>query len=283
MRNCPSSLGACLLVASGLAPRWPSSPYLSLDSASDVRRDPGRHPLSSPTPRRLGQFLRLALLLMLALIAGWLTGCAGGNGLTGGSVPIGTIDGWVYRAVPLEGFTRRAAELQAVSGITVELAPESGPVLRATTDADGYFIFRTVPQGPVRIRAGQPAALYAEVQAEVERHGDRVGVALMLAPEMADAVASLLITPAAVGHAHPGDEIVFTAQGITPAGQLVPVPASWVLKGGMGSLAPRLPAGSVTPGGLFRAAAPGTGRVIAQYAGLVAMAPITVLPAGVTP
>ncbi|OPZ85354.1 MAG: hypothetical protein BWY76_01445 [bacterium ADurb.Bin429] len=227
--------------------------------------------------------MRVFLLLLLGCIAGWLTGCASGNSLTGGSVPIGTIDGWVYRSVPLEASTRQAAEVEAVSGITVELVPGSGQVMRTTTDNTGYFIFRNVPKGPVRIRAGQQAALYAEVQAEVERNGDRVGVALMLAPEIADAVASLLITPAAVGNMHPGDEIVFTAQVLTNSGQQVAVPASWALKGEIGSFAPRLSAGSVTPGGLFRATTPGTGRVIAQYKGLVAMAPITVLPAGVNP
>jgi hypothetical protein len=227
--------------------------------------------------------MKCVFLLLLALMGLWLAGCGGANSLTGGSVPIGTIDGWVYRSVTVQPLTRAETALQAVSGMTVELVRDGGQILRTTTDATGYFIFRNVPRGPVRIRAGQLAALYAEVQSDVERDGDRVGVALLLAPELAEAPVSLLITPAAVGTAHAGDEIAFTAHVVTADQRMIEVPASWALQGEIGTFTPRLPAGSITPHGLFHATVPGSGRIIAQYKGLIAIAPITVLPAGVTP
>lgn len=223
-------------------------------------------------------------LLLLALIGFTLLlgGCAGTNSLTGGSVPIGTVDGWVYRSAPAQPFTRADAVLQPVAGTLVELELANQQVLRTTTDNTGYFIFRNVPKGKVHVRAGELATQYADVDVDMDSQDDKAAVSLMLAPPQSDAV-SLLITPSAVATAHPGDSILFTAQVITSGGKTMNVPASWAFKGEMGSFGPHMPDAGIAPNGLFHAVQPGSGRVIAQFHGLIAIAPITVLPAGVNP
>lgn len=225
----------------------------------------------------------LALLLLLGCLLG-LAGCTAMNGLTGGSVPIGTVDGWVYRAAPVQPLTRDRADavLQTMGGIPVELVLAGGTVLRTSTDNAGYFIFRNVPQGKVRVRAGDVAVQYGEVEVSMDSARDAARIALLLAPPQPNAV-SLLITPAAVATAHPGDNILFTASVITTDKQIMPVPASWAFKGDIGSFGPRMPEAGIAPNGLFHAQTAGNGRVIAQYNGLTAIAPITVLPTGVNP
>jgi hypothetical protein len=227
------------------------------------------------------RWLALLLLLSLAVV---LTGCAGVNSLTGGSVPIGTVDGWVYRSVAVQPLTRDRAdlELQTQAGTPVELELSTGSILRTSTNDAGYFIFRNVPKGKVRVRAGEFAVQYGEVEVNMDSERDAARISLMLAPPQANAV-TLLITPAAVATAHPGDDILFTASVITTDKQIIPVPASWAFKGDIGSFGPRMPEAGIAPHGLFHAQAAGNGRVIAQFNGLMAVAPITVLPAGVNP
>lgn len=77
----------------------------------------------------------------------WLAGCATYSALSGGSVPIGDIDGNVYQS------TRATA-----AGIPVELYAASGQLLQRTVSGPGgYFSFTDVPVGVVTVVAGEGA------------------------------------------------------------------------------------------------------------------------------
>lgn len=224
----------------------------------------------------------LFLLAFASLLAVLLAGCAG-NSLTGGSVPIGEVDGWVYRstrALLMEGPT-------AVDGIAtqmqtpVELELDNGTVLRTKTDDVGYFIFRHVPKGHFILRAGDVADQFARMEVEFNRQDDRAHVQLTLAPRptaTADTPAQLAVNPNAVTNAHVGDSIIFTAQLTGPLGGALDVPVSWAVRGDIGTIALQADTLLRGPRGVFKATKAGTGTVVVQYRDLPpTLVPVTVL------
>jgi hypothetical protein len=230
--------------------------------------------------------LPLLILALGALLA--LVGC--GNGLTGGSVPIGEVDGWVYRSTRALASTGtqsmeppQQVEGMAVLGqIPVELALDSGRVLTAKTDDTGYFIFHNVPKGHFIIRAGNATSDFAQMEVDFNRQDDRARVQLTMAPRLQqgmDAPKQLTVTPAAVTGAHVGDIIVFTAGVTGLLGSTIDVPVSWAVRGDIGTIGLQADPLLRTSRGVFHATKAGTGAVLMQYRDMPPqVVPVTVLP-----
>lgn len=192
-------------------------------------------------------------LLILGCVGVMLfcAGCAGVTTLTGGSIPIGEVDGRVYL---------RAGSDVPAAFITVELRNAGGQVLQTTqTDALGQFAFDDVSAGTVVV-----TSTVGTQTAEVgfNRGNDtKVRVALLLITPDPTISAVKIVGPA---HApdqpievSEGVETDFSAEGTNLLGHTVPdLPVSWALVGGLGDI---LPNGKMAPETV------GVGDLVAQY------------------
>ncbi len=191
-----------------------------------------------------------ALLLLLLLTA--IAGCAGSAGnLTGGSVPIGDVDGRLYVS---------SRTVQPVADTPVELVGGNGAVAQSSrTDNTGYFIFHQVPQGRYTVRATS-GVHSGHVDFDLAQGDAGMNLSLLLDDSLVGQIVAVLIDPPALDHAlNIGDTVTFSATGIRAqqSNQFVPnLPVSWLVRGRIGT---------ITPDGVFTATQLGTGRVIAQY------------------
>lgn len=201
-------------------------------------------------------FPMLALLLLVCDCQ-----MTGGLPLSGGSVPIGDIDGAVYRA--------SGSGSEPAANVTVDLLDDQANVMKSiTTDEQGRFAFHNIEQTHLLIRARNE---YTQADVSLDEEVmPSASVALMLAPPLQETIYGLLIDPVWAS-VTAGEGVQFTAQGITyRAGHFIAVPASWAVRGKIGV---------VDIDGRFTAAREGSGRVIAQYRDYRATATINVTTA----
>ena len=221
------------------------------------------------------------LLPMLLLLAGAFTlvGCMQGSSLTGGSIPIGDIEGNVYRdpAVKSRRITPGGPVPPAVVSLQVSLLTADGAPLRtAVTDARGYFLFHNVPVGTFQV-VTLSAQLSARVDVDVETQ--RTVQVAMLLTNISSAVDDLdcmpvgATTPLAPGtplQTKVGVDLSLTAVGHAGAISTPDMPVCWGEKG---------PGGSVTPAGVFHADQAGTYTLYVQYGPIRKVFTVQVLPA----
>jgi hypothetical protein len=190
--------------------------------------------------------------LLLLVVWCTFTGC---EDLSGGSVPIGEVDGHVYAPV------RSVAPTPLV---LVELRQTDDTLLQTTyTNTAGAFSFRDVPPGSCRLVA---RARDLTTTLDLERDSrEPVSVTLRLGPRphangpLAVRPTENLISESDPVHPrqlHVGDALSFAAFEPVPAGNNpTPLEVNWGVVGRVGT---------ITPDGAFRATSPGVGRIIAQ-------------------
>jgi hypothetical protein len=209
---------------------------------------------------------RLVCCTILGGLLFWLAGCASFSALSGGSVPIGDIDGNVYLS------TRATTPVR----VPVELRSASGELLQQTTsNAEGYFVFRSVPVGVVEVIASHDAlsgqvrfsrnpnehARLALTIAEVNPNVVKLNVH-SAKPEEPDGSVSL----------EEDEEDHFTVEGEDADSQVIPgIPVSWAVIGGIGDIA---------PDGQFLAESSGDGELVVQHDGVSKQIPLNVKPKG---
>jgi len=197
---------------------------------------------------------RVVCCAILAGVLIWLAGCSSFSALSGGSVPIGDIDGNVYLN------TRATPPVR----VPVELRSASGQLLQQTTsNAEGYFVFLDVPTGMVEVIAGQDAlsgqvrfnrnpnehARLALTIAEVNPNVVKLNVH-SAKPEDPDGSVSL----------EEDENDLFTVEGEDADSQAIPdLPVSWAVIGGLGDIA---------PDGQFQAKYAGDGGLVVQHDGV---------------
>ncbi|MHB0937884.1 MAG: hypothetical protein ACYDCO_22235 [Armatimonadota bacterium] len=206
-------------------------------------------------------------ILCCAVLGGllvWLAGCASFNALSGGSVPIGDVDGNVY-------YSTRAT---TPARVTVELRDASGELLQQKVSGpDGYFFFSNVPVGVVEVIASEGAlsgqvrfnrnpnehARLALTVAEVNMNVAKLNVR-SAKPEEPDGSVTL----------EEDEENLFTVEAEDAGSQIIPdVPVSWAVIGGLGDIAPE---------GTFEAKKTGDGELIVQHDGVSKHVPLHVNP-----
>ncbi len=202
------------------------------------------------------------MAVVLVWCALWLSGCTGMNSLSGGSIPIGDIDGNVY-------LPSRAPLPQ--NGVTVELRSTAGELLQAVTSgANGHFVFTLVPPGSVIVRATQGARI---AQVDIDRDNvENAHVELVLA-EIDPAVTSISLQGPLPGDPQillAGSTAQFTAIGVKTSGPVTGLPVSWAVRG--------WEIGTITTTGLFTATDAGQGMLFIQYGTKKQHLRITVLP-----
>lgn len=191
------------------------------------------------------RFIMYSTVVLLSLLI--IAGCGGGNMLTGGSVPIGDVDGIVYRA------PSRIASLPVAADVPVEFRSLAGVVLAATkTDANGAFSL-SIPENEGVIIAYDSAngleAVLLTMSGDITEAGLQVVMVLDVPhPE----ITALEIAPATVNNIAVGDTVTFTASAPGIDGPLYP---SWAVRGQIGT---------ITPDGVFTATKQGAGKIIAQ-------------------
>ena len=184
----------------------------------------------------------------------WLAGCASFSALSGGSVPIGDIDGNVY-------LNTRAT---ASAGIPVALRDASGALLQQKVSGpDGYFFFTNVPVGIVAVIAGE-GTLSGQVRFN-RNPNEHARLALTIA-EVNPNVVKLKVHSAKPAEPdgsvilEEDEEDLFTVEGEDAESQVIPnVPVSWAVIGGIGDIAPE---------GNFKAKKSGDGELIVQHDGV---------------
>jgi hypothetical protein len=196
-----------------------------------------------------------------------LAGCSsyGGSSLSGGSVPIGTIDGQVV--LPMT----RAITLEPAADVPVRLLDTTGQLLQSTsTLQDGTFSFTNVPNGDLVIKAERQDGFAAEVRVAIDNLQRKVSLRITLADQANDPFitppkemrlvlqpSGIPLTPNAPLAVYVGQTLQFTAQfrfGENTWKDDVPV--SWIVRDGIGT---------IDGDGLFLAKQAGQGKIIAQY------------------
>lgn len=197
---------------------------------------------------------RVVCCAILASLLFWLAGCSSFSALSGGSIPIGDIDGNVYLN------TRATTPVL----VPVELRSASGELLQQTTsNAEGFFSFRDVPQGIVEVFANQ-GALSGKVR--FNRQSNVHARLTLMVAEVNPSVVKLNVH-SAKPEDQDGDidldedeDDLFTIAGEDMDGQAIPnVPVSWAVLGGIGE---------VSPDGVFIAQRVGDGELIVQHNGV---------------
>jgi hypothetical protein len=172
--------------------------------------------------------------LLVVLLALTLAGCGGGSMLTGGSVPIGDVDGWVYRGTRGSG---------PASGASVQLLNRGGHAIAyMKTDARGYFRF-------AGMRADSP-----DVTVLASQSGDRAQMDIDFDAGERDARVALVLDDGIVqdfglfgADSKPsyavvlgiGQSVTVHARGIVASPDdpwSAPIPVSWAVKGELGDL-----------------------------------------------
>lgn len=167
--------------------------------------------------------------------------------LTGGSVPIGDVDGTVFRA------PSQTKPLTVAANVSVQFRTLTGQVLQETrTDAEGKFIL-TVPQTEGVVTAfdrttGQEAVLMVMGEGMIDAGVNLTMVLDVPRPE----VTTLAITPAKVDALPLGASVTFTTTSPQTSATLYP---SWAVRGKIGTIA---------PDGVFTATKIGAGKIMAQ-------------------
>jgi len=194
--------------------------------------------------------MRAAPAMLLGFVLILLAGCI--SGLSGGSVPIGIIDGTVYTPT-------RA--LQTLPRAAVVLRNADGQVLQTTiSDAKGRFAFNNVPYGDVEVASSQ-GTLHGCIGFTLQE-GVHVRVALTVAAVNANVVklnvhGSKPEEPDGSVDLDEDEEDSFTVEGEDSNGQkIVNLPVSWAVIGDIGAISPE---------GLFSATRPGNGELIVQH------------------
>jgi hypothetical protein len=188
----------------------------------------------------------LILCLLAAGIFLALGGCGGAMGLSGGSVPIGDLGGWV--------FARSRAGVPVANVPVRALAADDTVLGSAHTDSAGHFLFSGLPSGAVRLRAEHTDGTQAWLDLTLAA-GESAEAALWLAPDVPNALA-VLLAPAEPPTLTIGDTLQFTATVQDAGGGAVDVPVSWAVQGNIGTISQE---------GLFTAVKQGAGKVHAQY------------------
>lgn len=206
--------------------------------------------------------------LQLCIVAWALAGCS--SSLSGGSVPIGTIQGTVYLA------SEASTTVETAANVTVELIDPAGHVIRTVqTDNNGKFTFANLGQQQWRVRAkgGQGQQYSGEMAFEL-RKNEQSQVALILAPNFPDSVSSMALTPPSATMAVNESKAFHVALTTGSGPVTMPPRVSWAVRGSIGV---------ITPDGVFTAKTPGEGDVIAQFRDGYASAHIIVTaPVGVS-
>jgi len=209
--------------------------------------------------------MRTAAGVMLALVLLWAAGCTSFSSLSGGSVPIGDIDGAVY-------YSTRGT--QTLARVPVLLRDGTGHVLQATvSDTQGQFAFSNVPSGDVEVISTQ-GALSGQVHFTMQE-GVHARVVLMIAA-VDHNVVKLKIQSAKPGGPDGSIDLdeeennLFTVMGEDANGHPIPnLPVSWVVVGDIGE---------VSPDGHFNAKKEGDGELIVQHNGVDERVKIRVHP-----
>jgi len=191
---------------------------------------------------------------LLGCLLIWLAGCTSFSALSGGSVPIGDIDGNVY-------LNTRTATAPLVP---IELRDASGDLLQQTVSGpDGYFYFQNVPVGMLEVIAGDEA-INGRVRFNRNPH-EHARLALTVA-EVNNAIAQLNVHSAKPAEPdgsvslEKNEETLFTVEAKDADSQIIPdVPVSWAVIGGLGD---------ITPDGTFKANKVGDGELIVQHYGV---------------
>lgn len=200
-------------------------------------------------------------LLALAMLAG----CGGVNSLTGGSVPIGDVEGHIYYA------PGRVDALQPAVDIPVEFRDASGAVVATTsTGANGEFSFASLEATAGRIVAADDARNLVAIL-DVAPDGDETLVAALVLDAAMPEVTELVITPAEAEELTVGESLTFSASSPQTT---APVYPSWAVRGKVGA---------ITANGVFTATKQGAGKVIAQVGEVQALVKVKVLKADAKP
>jgi hypothetical protein len=197
--------------------------------------------------------MRAAVGAVLGFVLVWLAGCT--SSLTGGSVPVGMIDGTVNTS------TRGT---QPLARVPVVLRDGSGQVLQTTlSTGKGQFAFANVPPGELEVTCTQ-----GEQSGQVGfslLEGVHARVVLMVAPVNMNVVklkvqGSKPAAPDGSVDLDKDEEDFFTVQGEDAAGQTIPnLPVNWAVVGGIGD---------ISPDGNFSAQNVGEGELIVQHDGV---------------
>ncbi len=231
-----------------------------------------------------------ALLCLVALCLGVpaLFGCSAGNGFSGGSVPVGLrstiIRGSVVEAgnigtvVPnaaiqvTSTFVPARAEAVATAGSSRD-GTSSGTggavpvsiVSHAYTGSDGSFALTGIQTGngtaKVTLVISAPASNVAPLTLSFTLHpGDLATVVAAMASGSVTTTqpGSVTLSPATLALAQ-GNSSQLTARLLDKSGQFIPISPSFVMVGNDTDL------GTLTPGGLFAATAPGDGTITACW------------------
>jgi hypothetical protein len=183
----------------------------------------------------------------------WLSGCAGGiSSLTGGSIPIGDVDGTVY--VPVRG------EAVAPYAVITLQSPSGETLQTATADELGHFSFKDVPEGALQIVC-TVGADEARIRFIFKTSG-HIQAALVVAPVNEQVVKLNLHGPQSQQPDQPvemeeDEDLSYTVDGESTNGEIISsLTASWAVEDSIGD---------VDPEGHFHAKQPGNGGLIVQY------------------
>jgi len=209
--------------------------------------------------------------MLLIIIVLLFSGCASEvSTLSGGSIPIGDIDGQVYRFQTATTAGRAANVITPATNVPVELVDARGLVLRVVrTGEDGAFHFPNAEMAGMEIRtrdtdtaglAGRVAldTIWAEVPPTAQTG---ITASLFLGPQLPETLLELdwwSSVDLATGLNH-GDNVIISALAqLSDATQWL-LPACWAATGGIGEIG---------PDGIFTAGNPGVGHLIMQYQSL---------------
>lgn len=218
--------------------------------------------------------LMIAVLLLTGLL--WFIGCSSTSlSLTGGSIPIGDIDGNVYRDpafLMLHSITGEKAPPPPppphtppppMPSLQVTLNNAEGDVLqRVSTDANGYFVFHHVSGTGLQVIA-QSQLLSARMDVDIASNKP-VHISMLLTQissqvDHFDCIpdgAPAPLDPNTPLQVKAGVDVSLSATGYMGATTSPNLPVSWSVMG---------PAGVVSPVGVFQATQPGTYQLIVQY------------------